>query len=230
MYGLEYSTALLMNLCLHKSGKAQCVPIAGDVLNILVTLIVQDHKQVCFCWVLSTIIILVIFQINPYINGAMYSLLSHKDINKVAQNMEIESKILEKCQVFSQKYSKLYFIFNCQDCEEETKKQLEYILDQLRSPDMSDDSGMISDEETDDTTDEDIYIEEEIDEADPVLARNDEISGFVLLEQRYLCKPIMMHDNTRICNNPDFVDPDDRPIRPKTGLVDRCIVYKNKIS
>ena len=94
---------------------------------------------------------------------------------------------------------------------------------------MSDDSGMISDEESDDNTDEEIYIEEEIDEADSVLARNDEISGFVLLEQRYLCKPIMMHEN-RICNNPDFVDPDDRPIRPKTGLVDRCIVYKNKIS
>ena len=46
IYGLEYSTALLMNLCLHKSGKIQCVPIANNVLDILVRLLVQDLKQV----------------------------------------------------------------------------------------------------------------------------------------------------------------------------------------
>merc|ERR1711884_948513 len=27
-YGLEYSTALFMNLCLHKSGKEKCLPMA----------------------------------------------------------------------------------------------------------------------------------------------------------------------------------------------------------
>ena len=46
MYGLEYSTALLMNLCLHRAGKSQCVPIANNVLEILVKLLVQDLKQV----------------------------------------------------------------------------------------------------------------------------------------------------------------------------------------
>ena len=49
MYGLEYSTALLMNLCLHRAGKSQCVPIANSVLEILVKLLVQDLKQVCTC-------------------------------------------------------------------------------------------------------------------------------------------------------------------------------------
>ena len=46
MYGLEYSTALLMNLCLHKAGKTQCVPIANNVLEVLVRLVVRDLKQV----------------------------------------------------------------------------------------------------------------------------------------------------------------------------------------
>lgn len=48
MYGLEYSTALLMNLCLHKAGKTQCVPIASNVLEILVKLVVRDLKQVFY--------------------------------------------------------------------------------------------------------------------------------------------------------------------------------------
>ena len=46
MYGLEYSTALLMNLCLHRSGKEQCVPIATTVLEILVSLLIRDLKPV----------------------------------------------------------------------------------------------------------------------------------------------------------------------------------------
>ena len=45
-YGLEYSTALLMNLCLHQSGKEQCVPIAKDILNLLTDLLVRDLSQV----------------------------------------------------------------------------------------------------------------------------------------------------------------------------------------
>ena len=40
------------------------------------------------------------FQINPYVNGALYSLLGNKDINTVAQDMGIENKIIEKCQVW----------------------------------------------------------------------------------------------------------------------------------
>ena len=35
-----------MNLCLHQAGKLQCVPIASSVLDILVSLLVRDLKQV----------------------------------------------------------------------------------------------------------------------------------------------------------------------------------------
>ena len=136
----------------------------------------------------------------------MYSLLGNKEINVVAQKMGIENKIIEKCQ----------------DCEEETRKQLEYILDQLRSPDTSEESGVISDDETDEVVDEDIDIEEEIDHADPVVARPDEMSGRILLEQKYLMRPelLLQQSQYESQNNPDFVNPDDRPIRPKTGSVE----------
>lgn len=65
-------------------------------------------------------------------------------------------------------------------------------MDQLRSPETSEDSSVISDDESDEAVEEDIDIEEEIDEGDPVLARNDEKSGLELLEHQYLVKPVML--------------------------------------
>ena len=38
-------------------------------------------------------------------NGALYSLLGNKEINIVAQDMGIENKIIEKCQVSGLKYT-----------------------------------------------------------------------------------------------------------------------------
>lgn len=132
----------------------------------------------------------------------------------MAQNMGIENKIIEKCQ----------------DCEEETRKQLEYILDQLRSPDTSEESSVISDDESDDAVDEDIDIEEEIDQGDPVVARNDEMSGIMLLEQRYLSRPMLQQsDHNDSHKSSDFIDPDDRPIRPKTGSVDQHKIFSKII-
>ena len=32
-------------------------------------------------------------------NGTLYSLFSNKEINNIAQNMNLENRILEKCQV-----------------------------------------------------------------------------------------------------------------------------------
>ena len=65
---------------------------------------------------------------------------------------------------------------------------------------------------------EDIYLEEEIDQHDPVVARNDELAGFVLLEKLYCYKPALLQLE-KIVLGPESEDPDDRPIRPQTGLV-----------
>ena len=157
LYGLEYSTALLMNLCLHRSGKEQCVPLANSVLNLLLELLVRDLKP-----------------INPYVNGTLYSLLGNREINVAARSLGVEQRIIRKCQ----------------NCEEETRRQLEYILDQLRGEDTGEDPGVVSEEEEEggeaEEVEEVIDIEEEIDEDDPVVARRDELAGLQLLQQRYL--------------------------------------------
>ena len=47
-YGLEYSTALFMNLCLHRSGKLRCLPMAQEVLSTFLDLLSSTNKrQVC---------------------------------------------------------------------------------------------------------------------------------------------------------------------------------------
>ena len=62
-----------------------------------------------------------------------------------------------------------------QSCEEETRRQLEYILDQLASPGQQVESGDISEEEEEEAAGQEgeIDIEEEVDECDPVSARSE---------------------------------------------------------
>ena len=45
-YTLEYSTALLMNLCLHRRAKERCVPLAKQVLKLLTALLGTEITQV----------------------------------------------------------------------------------------------------------------------------------------------------------------------------------------
>jgi len=45
-YTLEYSTALLMNLCLHHRAKERCVPLAKTVLKLLMMLLGTKVTQV----------------------------------------------------------------------------------------------------------------------------------------------------------------------------------------
>lgn len=45
LYLLEYSTALFMNLCLHKSGKQRCLPVADIVLRTFCGLLSLHIKQ-----------------------------------------------------------------------------------------------------------------------------------------------------------------------------------------
>ena len=112
------------------------------------------------------------------------------------------------------------FLFgNVEECDEETKKQLEYILEQLRSSDTSESSSISDDDEM---VEEEIYLEEEIDQQDPVMARNDEVSGFVLLDKFYSYKPAVV-ELEKTVSRPLSSDPDDRPIRPQTGLVSQTI-------
>ena len=76
-YGLEYSTALFMNLCLHRSGKLRCLPKAAEVLSTFLDLLSSSNKR----------------QILPYVNGTLYSLLTNPKIAATARNLHISEKL-----------------------------------------------------------------------------------------------------------------------------------------
>lgn len=72
-YTLEYSVALLMNLCLRTSGKKRCAPNANQTLKVLSDLLGHDNQE-----------------IRPYVNGALYSILAISTIREEAKAMGME--------------------------------------------------------------------------------------------------------------------------------------------
>ncbi|XP_052760262.1 lisH domain-containing protein ARMC9-like isoform X1 [Mya arenaria] len=72
-YTLEYSVALLMNLCLRTSGKKRCAPNANQTLKVLSDLLGHDNQE-----------------IRPYVNGALYSILAISTLREEAKAMGME--------------------------------------------------------------------------------------------------------------------------------------------
>ncbi|NXG81060.1 ARMC9 protein, partial [Baryphthengus martii] len=72
-YTLEYSVALLMNLCLRSAGKKTCARIANHVLKVLSDLLGHENHE-----------------IHPYVNGALYSILAIPSVREEAKAMGME--------------------------------------------------------------------------------------------------------------------------------------------
>ncbi|XP_070206973.1 lisH domain-containing protein ARMC9-like isoform X2 [Littorina saxatilis] len=72
-YTLEYSVALLMNLCLRTGGKKRCGANAHQTLQVLSDLLGHDNQE-----------------IRPYVNGALYSILAIPSIREEAKAMGME--------------------------------------------------------------------------------------------------------------------------------------------
>ncbi|XP_012728038.2 lisH domain-containing protein ARMC9 isoform X1 [Fundulus heteroclitus] len=72
-YTLEYSAALLMNLCLRTRGKRKCAENAKHVLKVLTDLLGHENHE-----------------IRPYVNGALYSILCIPSVRQEAREMSIE--------------------------------------------------------------------------------------------------------------------------------------------
>ncbi|XP_037530501.1 lisH domain-containing protein ARMC9 [Nematolebias whitei] len=72
-YTLEYSAALLMNLCLRTKGKRKCAETAKHVLKVLTDLLGHENHE-----------------IRPYVNGALYSILCVPAVRQEAKEMSIE--------------------------------------------------------------------------------------------------------------------------------------------
>ncbi|XP_075058477.1 lisH domain-containing protein ARMC9 isoform X2 [Mixophyes fleayi] len=67
-YTVEYSVALLMNLCLRSAGKKMCAKTAPQVLGVLSDLLGHENHE-----------------IRPYVNGALYSILAVTSIRDEAR-------------------------------------------------------------------------------------------------------------------------------------------------
>ncbi|XP_027146238.1 lisH domain-containing protein ARMC9 isoform X1 [Larimichthys crocea] len=72
-YTLEYSAALLMNLCLRTKGKRKCAENAKHVLKVLTDLLGHENHE-----------------IRPYVNGALYSVLCIPSVRQEAKEMSVE--------------------------------------------------------------------------------------------------------------------------------------------
>lgn len=79
-YCLEYSTALLMNLCLTVSGRNVCKTMLNRVLHLFINLLNFNNVEIL-----------------PYVNGGLFSLLTDSEIRKKAQEMNLEDA-LEKAK------------------------------------------------------------------------------------------------------------------------------------
>ncbi|XP_054272696.1 lisH domain-containing protein ARMC9-like [Macrosteles quadrilineatus] len=82
LYTLEYSTALLLNLCLHVEGRERC---PTSTLKLLTDLL--DTGQL---------------QIMPMVASTLYCLLSHDRLNTTARQMNLESVLTLQSQRYAE--------------------------------------------------------------------------------------------------------------------------------
>ncbi|KAL1770541.1 lisH domain-containing protein ARMC9 isoform X1 [Sigmodon hispidus] len=152
-YTLEYSVALLMNLCLRSAGKSMCAKAAGLVLKVLSDLLGHENHE-----------------IQPYVNGALYSILSIPSIREEARAMGMEDIL--RCFI--------------KEGTAEMIRQIEFIIKQLNSEDLLD--GVLEsddDEDEDDEEDHDI-MEADLDKDELIQPQLGELSGEKLLTTEYL--------------------------------------------
>jgi LisH domain-containing protein ARMC9 len=212
-YSVEYATALLMNLSLSRSGKARVMTMPAPkeegpfnmVLVLLRDTLVGGLMGRAFPW--ETIRFLkegvgetpapledeedddddesgALHQVQTYVNGALYSLLTVPEFKKQALGIGLRDVVERLQEVMS----------------EPLRRHLGFILSQLDStaPPAEDDEGKEDEdeeeeeepEEDDDEDDDDVgdtVLEEDEDADDTLLpdSRNAELAGETLLIERY---------------------------------------------
>ncbi|XP_059678553.1 lisH domain-containing protein ARMC9 isoform X2 [Gavia stellata] len=157
-YTLEYSVALLMNLCLRSAGKKMCARIANHMLKVLSDLLGHENHE-----------------IQPYVNGALYSILAIPSVREEARAMGMEEIL--RCFI--------------KEGNAEMIRQIEFIIKQLNSEPLND--SIVSDdeeEEEDEEEDHDI-MEADLDKDEVLQPQLGELAGEKLLTTEYL--GIMTH-------------------------------------
>ncbi|XP_049744391.1 lisH domain-containing protein ARMC9 isoform X2 [Elephas maximus indicus] len=151
-YTLEYSVALLMNLCLRSAGKNMCAKVAGLVLKVLSDLLGHENHE-----------------IQPYVNGALYSILSIPSIREEARAMGMEDIL--RCFI--------------KEGNAEMIRQIEFIIKQLNSELLDGVLESDDDEDEDDEEDHDT-MEPDLDKDELIQPQLGELSGEKLLTTEYL--------------------------------------------
>ncbi|XP_071668811.1 lisH domain-containing protein ARMC9 isoform X2 [Patagioenas fasciata] len=158
-YTLEYSVALLMNLCLRSAGKKTCARIANHVLKVLSDLLGHENHE-----------------IQPYVNGALYSILAIPSVREEARAMGMEEIL--RCFI--------------KEGNAEMIRQIEFIIKQLNSEEPLNDSIVSDDEEEEEDEEEDHDImESDLDKDEVLQPQLGELAGEKLLTTEYL--GIMTH-------------------------------------
>jgi hypothetical protein len=78
MYTLQYLTAMIMNLSLKRDCEKHFVPFKQELIQIMIELMAHESEQ-----------------IRNYVNGALYLLLSYKELMAEAKNQHLELHIEE---------------------------------------------------------------------------------------------------------------------------------------
>ncbi|XP_041861320.1 lisH domain-containing protein ARMC9 isoform X2 [Melanotaenia boesemani] len=182
-YTLDYSAALLMNLCLRTKGKRKCAENAKHVLKVLTDLLGHENHE-----------------IRPYVNGALYSILSIPSVRQEAKEMSLEE------------------ILRCYNREEnpDLNRQIEFIIKQLNS--AEEEGPESDDEEEEDDNDEDL-METELDKEEVLQPQNRELFGETLLTTEYLgimTNMTKVKRKTTPLMHPNGDEPLQRPVTPSS--------------
>lgn len=145
-YSLEYTTALLMNLSLRVAGKNKCEDMCKDEPNNLVL------------QVLSELIEHENMVVRTHVNGTLYSILTRESLKQQARALGMQDMLQ----------------YLMAQSDEQLKKQIQYILNQLNTDDKANKDPDAEQEELenededydDDYGDEDGEQDEEEDEDD----------------------------------------------------------------
>ncbi|XP_054556130.1 lisH domain-containing protein ARMC9 isoform X2 [Talpa occidentalis] len=152
-YTLEYAVALLMNLCLRGAGKNMCAKVAGLVLKVLSDLLGHENHE-----------------IQPYVNGALYSILSIPSIREEARAMGMEDIL--RCFI--------------KEGNAEMIRQIEFIIKQLNSEELLEDALESDDDEDEDDEEDHDTMEADLDKDELIQPQLGELSGEKLLTTEYL--------------------------------------------
>ncbi|XP_070560992.1 lisH domain-containing protein ARMC9-like isoform X4 [Ptychodera flava] len=200
-YTLEYSVALLMNLCLRTAGKLKCIEDAAHILKVLSDLLGHENEE-----------------IRPYVNGALYSILSIPSIRDEAKAMGLEE------------------ILRCflKDNNPDMSRQIQFIIKQLNSNEVPDDGNESDDEEEDDDEEEQDAMEADLDKAEVIKPEHGEITGEKLLQSEYLGhldtvldeplrRPVTPSTRRMAADIPPSPLPSSRPLSQVNGQISRPV-------